>query len=244
MGTKQMSKRVSSKDPAIIGVVRHFLVYLAVVICLFPLFWVFLTSIKPIGAMVTIPPTVIFKPTFEHYVIIWEQNFARFLQNSIIIAIASSFLTLLMSVPAAYGLSRIRFRGREQLTFLIFATRFLPYVCVVLPLFLLMLRFHLVGTRLGVVLAQQMRLMPFMIWLLRSFFVEIPGNLEEAAMVDGTTRWGAFIKIALPLAAPAVGAALILTFIWSWNEYLIALILSGRDAKTLTVGLSRYLGDC
>ena len=147
------------------------------------------------------------------------------------------------STMAAYGLTRFRYRGRESLAYMIFSMRFIPFITLLIPLYTIVNNFGLLGSRLGLVIAYQLMHIPWMTWLLRSFFLEIPMSYEEAAMVDGLTKWGTFFRIGLPMVAPAIGAAMLLGIIFSWNQYFIPLMLGGRHAKPLTLGLYRYVGS-
>jgi len=235
--------KIRKSPDLFINIVRHLILYGAVVICLVPYGWTFVSSIKPLKDILTIPPVVIFKPTFEHYVtIVRDDAFLTCLRQTLVLAICSSLLGVSVGTLAGYGLSRFRFRGQETLAYGIFAMRFIPYVTVILPLFLVLRDLGLLGTTLGLVLALQIIHVPFITWLMRSFFVGIPTAYEEAGMIDGLSRWGAFFRVVLPLAVPALASALILSIIFSWNQYMIPLMLSGKNVEPLTVGLTRYSG--
>ena len=227
---------------------RGFLKYLTVLVVLvffgFPVVWTVLTSVKPLALIPKMPPAWIFAPTFDHYVAIFtEKGLHVSLWNSFAIAGASTLLALLIGAPAAYAFSRFRFRGKEQLAFYFLTARMAPPIAVILPFFLISRDLGLLDTKLVLIVAYMTFNFAFVIWLLRGFFAEIPTELDEAAMVDGCTRFGAFRRVVLPLAAPGLAAAAIICFIFSWNEFLFALILTSLSAKTLPVMAAGFVTD-
>lgn len=236
--------RIKYRRNLFINIVRHVILYGSVVIFVGPYFWTFISSIKPQKDMFTLPPRVIFTPTLRYYQqIIQIEGFLPALKNSMILATFSSLLGVTLGALAGYGFARFYFRGRGEIVALgVFSIRFIPYIVIVLPLFMLMRGFALTGTHLGLIIAMQIIHIPFVTWLMRSFFCGMPPSAEEAGMLDGLSRLGVFLRIALPMAAPALASALILTFIFSWNQFLLPLLLAGKYAKPLTLGLSRYTG--
>lgn len=223
--------------------VLHALVIVGVVlIAVFPLFWVLLGSFKTPADVMRLPPVLFFQPTFENYVTVFADRFFFFFENSVVVTGGSVALTLFFSVPAAYGLSRLRIPFKRTLMLLILAVRFVPYIVFALPLFLILSQAGLIGYRPALVVVYMIINMPVVIWLMRAFFDEIPVDLDESASLDGASRARIFVSICLPCAAPGIATVTILSCVFAWNEYLFALILSGRDAQTLTVGLTRFLG--
>ena len=169
-------------------------------------------------------------------------NFLFFLTNSIIISFAAVAITLVVCVPLAYGLTKIGGRARSAVSFGVLAMRFIPYVVLALPLFLIFVNLGLSGSRFGLLLAHLAIHIPFATWMLVGFFDTVPKELEEAGIVDGCSPWHLFWSVSLPVVRSGVTALAILVFIMSWNEYLFALILAGSDAQPLTVGITRFLG--
>jgi multiple sugar transport system permease protein len=228
--------------------IRTALTYLAVLMTLlffgFPIFWTVLTSIKPLALIPQNPPVWLFQPTLDHFrVVFTERGLVSSLINSFIVAGASTFLALLVGAPAAYAFSRFRFRGKEQLAFYFLSARMAPPIAMILPFFLIARELGLLDTRLILVLAYMTFNFGFAIWLLRGFFAEVPLEIDEAALVDGCSRLGAFFRVVLPLTAPGMAAAAIICFIFSWNEFLFALILTSVDAKTLPVTAAGFVTD-
>jgi multiple sugar transport system permease protein len=227
---------------------RSIFKYLAVAVILvffgFPVVWTVLTSIKPIALIPQMPPAWIFEPTFDHYRAIFsERALLASLWNSLVVAAISTVLALVIGGPAAYAFSRFHFRGKDSLAFYFLTARMAPPMAVILPFFLIARELGLLDTRLILILAYTTFNFAIVIWLLRGFFAEVPREIDEAAMVDGCSRFGAFIRVVLPLTAPGLAAAGIICFIFSWNEFLFALILTNLQAKTLPVAAAGFVTD-
>ncbi len=169
-------------------------------------------------------------------------EFWFFFTNSVIISTASVVIVLIICVPMAYGLSKISGRARNVVAFGVLAMRFIPYVVLALPMFLLFVDLGLAGSRLGLLLAHLAIHIPFATWMLVGFFDTVPNELEESGIVDGCSAWNLFWNVTLPVVRSGVIALAILVFIMSWNEYLFALFLAGSNAQPLTVGVTRFLG--
>ncbi len=176
-----------------------------------------------------------FTPTFKHYVSLFgEGNFGRYMANSLIAAGGSALIAVTFGSMAAYSLSRVEFRGKSDLFFWIISTRMAPVVAVMVPLYAIFRSMGLVGTLPGLILAYTTFNLPFAIWILKGFFDNVPYSIEEAQMVDGATRFQAFVSI-LPLVAPGIGAFIVLCILFAWNDFLFAAIIGSGGAKTLPV---------
>ena len=173
--------------------------------------------------------------TFKHYeTLFMENNFGRYLLNSLLAAGGSAVISVIFGSLAAYSLSRVDFRGKSDLFFWIISTRMAPVVAVMVPLFAIFRSLDLVGTLPGLILAYTTFNLPFAIWILKGFFDNVPYGIEEAQMVDGATRFQAFRSI-LPLVAPGIGAFIVLCILFAWNDFLFAAIIGSGGAKTLPV---------
>jgi multiple sugar transport system permease protein len=211
-------------------------------VAVFPFFWVGLSSIKASEEIVTSDLKFWFSPTLENYREVWDPTFRRAFQNSVIITVSNVLLAIVLGAPAAYAISRYRFFGRGLLFGTTLATRFLPYISFALPLYIIFMSLGLVGTHLAIILAYLIFNLPLVIWMMKSFFDEVPTSLEEAALIDGCSRPRAFLQIVLPTMAGPIAAMTILTFIFAWNHYVFGLILSGRNSQTVVVLASQYQG--
>jgi multiple sugar transport system permease protein len=221
----------------------YFLIGLALFITLFPIYWIAVNSFKLDLDIFAVPPVWFdFTPTLKHYRAAFiERPFLIFAMNSLIIAVATTLVSLVFGTMAGYALARFRYPGRMKyhVSFWILSTRMMPPIVTIIPLFLFFNYFSMLNTKTAVVVAYTAFNLPFATWMMKSYFQDLPVELEEAAIVDGDTRWGAFLHVALPLARPGLAATAIFILILSWNEFLLALILTQTERSlTLPIGIS------
>jgi multiple sugar transport system permease protein len=213
---------------------------------LFPIYWVAAASFKTELALYAKPPQWLFTPILDNYRrVLYNIPFFEYLTNSLVIAIGTTVGSLVLGTLAGYGFARFRFRGSGTVRFLVLVTRMAPRMVLVVPYFLLMQRLGLLDTYTGLLIAYVSFALPFSIWLLIGFFMDVPIEVEEAAMIDGCSRVGVLLRIVIPIAAPGLVVAAIFAFLVSWNEFLFALILGGVESKTLPVviaGLNTDVG--
>jgi len=230
---------------------QRFLLYAIVIfwcfVCLFPFYWLFTTSLKKPLHVSRGPryiPYVDYTPTGEHWQYLFDQQgdtFFRHFRNSLIAATGSMALAVVIGAMAGYGLARYAYHWRalgwrnDNIAFWIISQRFLPPALFVVPFLILYSRLHLIDTHFGLILVYTMFSTPFAVWIMRDFFQNLPRDFEDSALVDGATHWQAFVRIVLPLSAPGLVSVAILSFIFSWNEYLYALMLTNFDAITIPV---------
>jgi len=206
----------------------------------FPFFWMLSTSLKPAGEIFATPTLVPRHATLANFVQLFrETNFAVYFRNSVLVSFTTVALTLVVSALGAYSLTRFRFRGRETVAGLILMTYMFAPIMIIIPFYILVRQLGLVNTHLALVLSYTTFCLPFCLWLLRAFFLSVPLELEEAALVDGAGRPRAVWHVVLPLVLPGLIAAGIFTFILAWNDFLFALVLITSDElKTLPVGVN------
>jgi multiple sugar transport system permease protein len=220
---------------------------LVVAVYLFPVYWMIATSLKTNGDVFTIPPEVFPSPlVFGSYVeaVLNSPPVIRSLLNSMVIATGTLLLTLALGAPAAYGLARLRLRFTVAISLLLLLAQMLPTINLALPLFVIFSGVGLVDTYLGLVLANTALAMPFAIIILRPFFLTIPGELMDAARVDGCGRFGSFVRIALPLARPGLITVGALAFVTAWGEFVFGLTLAtSEQMQPVTVALNRFIGQ-
>ncbi len=225
---------------------RLALLVLALVVTLLPVYWMAITSLKTQVEVFASPPTfVVQQPTLENYINLFaSRNMGAYLLNSLIVVGASVLLALAIGSLAAYALARFRMgRLNDRLSFWVLAPRMIPPIAIVVPIFLILQQVGLLNRRLGLVLVYTAFNLPFVVWMMRSFFYEIPIDLEEAAMVDGASRLNAFWHVMLPLAAPGLVATAIFAIIVTYNEFFFALTLTSTPAAaTLPVGTAALIG--
>lgn len=224
------------------------LTYLAAVLvglfAVFPLAWMVLTSVKSQADIITASP-VWWPSEFEwgRYPRVLELGFTTYLRNSLVVAVATTGLGLLVSALAGYALARFRMPLRRYLVLVVLATQMFPVIVLIIPFFIVMRNLGLLGSLWGLVIAYLAFITPLMIWILRGFFLSIPEELEDAALIDGCTRFGAMWRVVMPLAGPGVAAVSIFAWIASWNELLFALtFVKSEELRTLPVGLTLFAG--
>ncbi len=209
----------------------------------FPFYWAIITSLKQPGVILTKPsliPWLQFQPTLYNWRLEFSNRWpeiSRAMGNSLIIALGSAVIAVGLGTLAGYGLARFRFYGwtNKDMTLWFLSQRFLPPMVTAIPFFIVMKTINLLDTQLALILANATFTMPFAVLTLRDVFKELPKELEESAWVDGASPFAAFWHIALPLAAPAIAAAMVICFAFAWNEFLFALILTYRNAQPITV---------
>jgi N,N'-diacetylchitobiose transport system permease protein len=216
------------------------------VVMVFPVFWMISTAFKPDGEIVSFAPTWFsLHPTINHFsAAIHTPFFWTDVKNSLIIVTITVAISIALAFLAAVALAKYRFGGRKLFILLVIGIQMLPQAGLIIPLYVVLARYHQVNALTGVIITYMTFALPFCVWTLRGFIVNIPRELEEAAMVDGSTRLGAFVRILLPLAAPGLVATSVFTFITSWNEYIFArVLLNDQGKQTLTIWLSAFLGS-
>ena len=221
----------------------HTLAAFAALAALLPVYWMLTISLKSEVDQFSVPPKwLAFEPTLAHYRDAFvERSFGQYLVTSAIVAVLSTACALLLGTLAAYGLARFRLPRRlnTRVALWILSTRMFPPIVTAVPLFLLMSELQLLDTVAALVIVYTAFNLPFVVWMMRGFFQEIPRELEEAARVDGDTRLGALRRVILPLVAPGLAATAVFCLIISWNEFLFALTLTQTDnAMTLPVGIA------
>jgi len=227
----RLKKRVSLS-------LAHLILIIECLIVILPILWIFRTSLVHRVLAYRIPPKWIFIPTLENYRVIFkEEPFKLFFANSIIVAVSSTLICLAVGAPAAFSYSRFK-TGGNALVIGILATQMLPPITLVIPFFLVYKTIGLYNTRIGLIITYITFNIPFIIWILIGFFQGIPRELDESAMVDGCNRFTAFIRVILPISLPGILSAGVFSFVLSWNEFLFALILTGKRSKTLPVAVS------
>jgi multiple sugar transport system permease protein len=213
-------------------------------VILFPPVVLFVTSLKTDVDALSFPPKWIFDPTLKNYIDILNTSpLVGYALNSLIVASLNTLLCLIVGSMAAYGLARFKFRGADNLAFWILSIRMMPPVAAIIPIYILMKNLRLLDTPWCLVITYLTFNLPFVVWMMKGFFEEIPREIEESALIDGCSDFSVFFRIALPLVAPGLAATAIMVFIFSWNEFLFALILTGTKAVTLPVGIIGYMKE-
>ena len=219
--------------------VAHYVAAIVVVLVwLFPLLWILLTSFKSRPDIFNRIPLFFFQPTLDNYILVLSRPaFTEGLENSIKTAGVTTLLAIAIGTLAAYPLARLQFRGREQLLFWVLSLRMLPTIAIVVPFYLILYKLGLLDTLTGLVAVYLSFSLPFAIWMLVGFFRDLPKELDEAAFIDGCTHWQLLWRIHLPNLRTALAVVAIFTFVFAWNELVLALMLTEVDMKTVPVAI-------
>jgi len=227
-------------------VVRILFLGLWLVITIFPLYWIIITSFKTPGAIFSYPLTYwpeVF--SFENYIGLFEKaQFGTYIVNSLLVATVAATLATLISMLAAYVLARFEFRSKGALMMAFLVTQMIPAFIALGPLYLMMVQLHLVDNKMGLMLIYIAVCIPFSTIMLRGFFANVPDALEEAAMIDGLSRFGALFKVIVPVMKPGIVAAFIFNFVNCWNELFLSVTLMNRDSnKTIPTALNGFISS-
>ncbi len=245
------ARRSRRRRPDGWGIAAWVFLTLLLLFAILPMLWMLVTSLKTQFAALQYPPELIpSNPTLEQYWTLLSpssdvgHDFLRYMWNSIYVSTATTVLGVVVAVPAAYAFSRFRFPGRKFLFFAVLLRNMFPAVVFLMPLFMVMRWLRLVNTEMSLILTYLTFGLPLSIWLLKGFYDNIPVQLEQAARIDGASRFKAFVLIVMPLSSPGIIATAIYSFIIAWNEYVYALtFLNDKSKLTLPVGLQRFFTE-
>jgi len=216
----------------------------AAMLFLFPVFWMVLTSFKMPRDIFTTPPTFLFTPTLDTYTsYIVHADVPRRMLNTVIVAVGAGLVSIVAGTMAGYALARVPLRGAATIGALILLSRGVPPIALAVPMFLVARKLGLTDQHITLILAYCSFLIPYVMWLMRGFFKSLPKELEESAMLDGCSRFGAFARIIVPISMPGVLSTLIFSIILAWEELLFALVLTNRFASTIPVAIAGIAGD-
>jgi multiple sugar transport system permease protein len=214
----------------------------AVALCVPPLFvfaWMIMTGLKTGVQNIAYPPEFLFTPTLENFKAVFQQhNFLRYLMNSLIIATLATGLSLVLGLPAAYSIAKYR---QSKIGIVILLARMTPFVSYLLPWYIIFRYLKLIDTYAALTLTHLIITLPMVAWLMVAFFESVPAELEDAAMIDGCSRLKSFLIIVLPLVRNGIATSAIMSFIFSWNQFLFSLILSGPQTKTVPVAVYNFI---
>ena len=214
----------------------------------FPIIWIFMMSLKNFRDIISYPPKFLFSPTLQNYreTILGAEGtlragelpeYVRFLLNSLIISGGAVSLAALLGIPAAYALARGGLPGRKHIAFTFLSFRFAPELMIILPMYLIYTQIGLYDTYVGMILSHQLICLPLVIWIMMSFFQDVPIEIEEAARIDGASILLTLRAVILPISGPGIASAMIIAFIFSWNNLIFGLVLAGPNSRPVTMGI-------
>lgn len=212
---------------------------LVVLIFMFPFVWMLLASFKTQAQIQDINQLFAFTPTLDNYrEVIERQNFLQYIGNSLLVATASTLGSLVLGLPAAYAIAKYKLQG---LSMTILLARIIPAISFLIPWFMIFSGMRLVDTFTVLILSHMLVGLPFIIWIMISFFDSVPGEIEEAGLIDGCSKTRVFTQIVLPISGPGIITSALLSFIFSWNNFIFSIILAGNKTKTLPIAMFNFL---
>jgi multiple sugar transport system permease protein len=226
-------------------ILRSLGIGLVLLIFIFPILAIILISFQGKADALSWPPKLLFWPTWENYVNIFSlYPFGDYLRNSLVVTTVATALSLALGLPAAYALTRLQIRQKENIALWFLSLRVLPPIGVVIPFFILLRNARLLDNPIGLVLVYLTFNVPFVIWVSRGFFREVDAEIQDAALVDGCSIFGVFLRVALPVARGGIAATAILTALYTWNEFIFALVLTSTEhAMTMPVAVTLFIRE-
>lgn len=237
-----MTETDGPKPPLSVRIARGAFTLFALAFVLLPIVWLALGSLKTRNEALSLPPKLVFTPNFDAYTGIVAKGFIGAFGNSLTIALTNVVLTILLATPAAFALTRMSGKVQDNLSFWVISIRMAPLFSVILPLYVLFKSLGLLDTKIAVSLAHLTLTLPLAVWMLVTYFRSIPEELDQAAMLDGASHLQILTKIIVPIAKPMLASVAIVVFIFSWNEFLLAFILTSRGAQTVPVAVASLAG--
>lgn len=234
------SKKLRQAGMTVFGIVM-------LAVFLFPIYWMVITSIKPMNELFASPPHWFpVEPTLRAYIdhVILDPELFGYILNSFIIALGTMLLTLILAAPLAYALARLPIRGKGLILILLLATQMFPSIMLALPLFIAFSKINLINSFAALIVANTTNCLPFAVLVLRPYFLGLPQGLEEAALIDGSNKFNAFVRIVLPLVIPGLATVGAFCFLWGWGDFIFALTLTTNEVvRPLTMGLYKFSGE-
>jgi len=220
------------------------LTYLLVFLLVFPVLWMVITGFKTEIAAITIPPTLFFQPTLDQFQIAFEGGFGAYLFNSAVASLVSTAIAMVLGIPAAYAMVfQMRKKSSEDMLFFVLSTRFLPFAAILVPLYVIITRLNLLDNLFTLIVIYTAMNLPLIIWMARSYFLELPKEVLEGAWLDGCSILQTIVRVVVPMAAPGLTAAALLAIIFAWNDFFFAVTLTYTNSPTLPIMVAAFTSN-
>lgn len=220
------------------------LTYILVFLLIFPVLWMVITAFKTEVAAISIPPTLFFAPTLSQFALAINGGFSAYLFNSVVASLISTALALSLGIPAAYAMVfQMRKKSSDNMLFFVLSTRFLPFAAILIPLFVIVTRLNLLDNILTLIIVYTAMNLPLIIWMSRSYFMDLPKEVLEGAWLDGATTLQTMLRIVVPMAAPGLAAAALLSIIFAWNDFFFAVTLTYTNSPTLPIMVAAFTSN-
>src|SRR6266496_11387 len=210
----------------------------------FPVLWMVITGFKTEIAAITIPPTLFFQPTLDQFQIAFEGGFGAYLFNSAVASLVSTAIAMVLGIPAAYAMVfHMRKKSSEDMLFFVLSTRFLPFAAILVPLYVIITRLNLLDNLFTLIIIYTAINLPLIIWMARSYFLDLPKEVLEGAWLDGCSTLQTIVRVVVPMAAPGLAAAALLAIIFAWNDFFFAVTLTYTNSPTLPIMVAAYTSN-
>ena len=220
------------------------LTYLLVLLLIFPVLWMIITGFKTEVEAIATPPILFFVPTLSQFALAFSGGFFAYLFNSAVASLVSTALALVLGIPAAYAMVfQMRKKSADNMLFFVLSTRFLPFAAILIPLFVIITRLNLLDNLLTLIIVYTAMNLPLLIWMSRSYFMDLPKEVLEGAWLDGATTLQTMVRIVVPMAAPGLAAAALLSIIFAWNDFFFAVTLTYTNSPTLPIMVATFTSN-
>ena len=220
------------------------LTYILVFLLVFPVLWMVITGFKTEIAAITIPPVLFFQPTLDHFIEALNAGFVAYLFNSAAAALVSTAIAMVLGIPAAYAMVfQLRKKPSEDMLFFVLSTRFMPFAAILVPLYVIISRLNLLDNLFVLIIVYTAMNLPLIIWMARSYFLDLPKEVLEGAWLDGCSTFQTIIRIVVPMAAPGLAAAALLSIIFAWNDFFFAVTLTYTNSPTLPIMVAAFTSN-
>jgi sorbitol/mannitol transport system permease protein len=250
MGMEATSKRSSSPGarsrtaPAQINFLWTALSYLLVFLLAFPVLWMIITGFKTEIDAIAIPPTVLFQPTLAQFQLAFDGGFVAYFFNSAVASLVSTAIAMVLGIPAAYAMVfQMRKKSSEDMLFFVLSTRFMPFAAILVPLYVIISRLNLLDNLFTLIIVYTAMNLPLIIWMARSYFLDLPKEVLEGAWLDGCSTLQTIVRIVVPMAAPGLAAAALLAIIFAWNDFFFAVTLTYTNSPTLPIMVAGFTSN-
>src|SRR5436309_12350055 len=220
------------------------LTYLLVFLLCFPVLWMVISGFKTEAAAYSPTPTLIFQPTLDQFALALNSGFGAYLANSVIASVVSTAIALLLGIPAAYSMVfQMSKKGSDDMLFFVLSTRFMPFAAILVPLYVIITRLNLLDNLFTLIIVYTAMNLPLMIWMARSYFMDLPKEVLEGAWLDGCSTFQTIVRIVVPMAAPGLTAAALLAIIFAWNDFFFAVTLTYTNSPTLPIMVAAFTSN-
>ncbi len=220
------------------------LTYMLVLLLVFPVLWMVITGFKTEVAAIAIPPTLLFQPTLDQFLLAINSGFGAYLFNSAVASLVSTAIALVLGIPAAYSMVfQMRKKSSDDMLFFVLSTRFMPFAAILVPLYVIITRLNLLDNLFTLIIVYTAMNLPLIIWMARSYFMDLPKEVLEGAWLDGCSTFQTIVSVVVPMAAPGLAAAALLSIIFAWNDFFFAVSLTYTNAPTLPIMVAVFTSN-